>query len=87
MATACNSSENDSFLTDASFEISEISSLSIHSNGTSNDEVEEENALGVLPYQFEPEYDTDDPAIQMAIEIVNENDPDDETLLTALDSW
>ena len=64
MASPCDSDENGSYSNDDSFEISNTSDFSLDLNCESIDEEEEVNVLGVVPYQFEPEYDTDDPAIQ-----------------------
>ena len=81
MTTTCDSSENSFFLTNDSLEY-----LSITTNGSTNEEETAENLLGVLPYQFEPEFNSDDAENHVTIEIVNENEHV-ETLLINIDSW
>ena len=54
-----DSAENGSFLRDNSLEYLDLSHIT--SNGLSIEEETKENPLGVLPYQFEPEFDNDDP--------------------------
>ena len=54
-----DSAENGSFLRDNSLEYLDLSHIT--SNGLSIEEETKENPLGVLPYQFEPEFDSDDP--------------------------
>ena len=58
VVTAGNSAENGYFLTDDSLEYSDLSHLSVISNELSIEEETIENPLGVLPYQFELEFDS-----------------------------
>ena len=53
-------SEYSSYLTNVSLEYLDLLYLSITTNGSSNEEQTAENPLGVLPYQFEPEFDSND---------------------------
>ena len=60
MGITDDSSDNDSFRMDNSLEYLNLSHFSITSNGLSIEEETIENLLGV-PYQFDPEFDSDDP--------------------------
>ena len=61
MVIAGDFPENGSFLTDDSLKHLDLSHLSITWNGLSIEEEAIENLLGVLPYHFEPEWDSDGP--------------------------
>ena len=59
MAITGDSAENCSFLTDDSLGYLDLSHLSITSNGLSIEEETIENLIWVLPYQVEPEFNSD----------------------------
>ena len=58
MATAGNSAENGKFLMDDSLEYLDLSHLSIILNGLLTEQETIESLLGILPYQFEPVFNS-----------------------------